>query len=367
MNNNTTLTFCTIALISFAIRLSAETIYVSGYTTHAGNDETNITRQPCYWKDGVRHDLLMKGKLAFGEATVLAVSGTDIYIAGFTRIEKNSNNGESRYFQNIPCYWKNGIWHKLEAQRSADDGGTWGIGATRHTITITGHYMTTRQGWFMPDSRESHPCYWENGSLHRLPVTDSWIQGKELDDLTGKTPFVFESEKLNLQGKELRPWHRIHGKWKPSPVEVSGYYSSMSMVNTPLGLMYIRDPVRHSPGVWIKGTRYEIPFQSSTVPRVLAAFITESQVLIGGRDLCGEWNSSNLRTDNPELPKIRIIAPPESEVTGLYVLDGNVYACGVSSQRSGMQYPLAWKNGVVIPLAMPEKNHGGAACSIVVK
>jgi hypothetical protein len=68
-------------------------VYIAGYDGDA----------PCYWIDGVQYSLPVTAG-SDGEACAIAVSGSDVYIAGYYESEDDTL---------MPCYWLNGVQYVL--------------------------------------------------------------------------------------------------------------------------------------------------------------------------------------------------------------------------------------------------------------
>jgi hypothetical protein len=103
--------------------------------------------KPCYWLNGARHEIPVPG--TFGYANAIAVSGSDVYIAG-------NSCGEEDY---MPGYWFNSTWHELPVP---------GIFGYANAIAVSGSdvYIT---GYIMGCESDATPCYWLNGAWHDLP------------------------------------------------------------------------------------------------------------------------------------------------------------------------------------------------------
>jgi|TARA_Y100000031_G_C8215805_1_gene383262 hypothetical protein len=57
-----------------------QVVYAAGYTTNSSDIEV-----PCYWIDGIRTDLSVLDSTRTGRSISIYISGTDIYVAGYTR------------------------------------------------------------------------------------------------------------------------------------------------------------------------------------------------------------------------------------------------------------------------------------------
>jgi hypothetical protein len=80
--------------------VSGGDLYFTGYLIVGG------MTAPAYWKNGVEHDLPLNGA-AYGNATSILVSGTDVYVTGQT------SQGA--------VYWKNGVEIILSSKGTAND------------------------------------------------------------------------------------------------------------------------------------------------------------------------------------------------------------------------------------------------------
>ena len=83
--------------------VSESDLYFTGYVLVPANGGTNA---PAYWKNGVEYDLPLNGA-AYGNATSILVSGTDVYVTGET------SEGA--------VYWKNGVEIILSSAGTAND------------------------------------------------------------------------------------------------------------------------------------------------------------------------------------------------------------------------------------------------------
>ena len=124
-------------------------VYIAGTSRNSMNNDF-----PCYWKDGIRTDLPVPPLSLSGEASSIAVSGTDVYAAG------NYDIGS----KGVPCYWKNGIRTDLSPIDNAN------------TAEVTSMYVSGADLYCAGYSRSSLnialPCYWKNGIRTNLSTID---------------------------------------------------------------------------------------------------------------------------------------------------------------------------------------------------
>ena len=112
----------------------------------AGSDKNGIAK---YWKNGNLVNLTDGSTAA--EANSIAVSGTDVYVAG-TQWDGNSiqyNNGINYTRNPIAKYWKNGIPVNLT------DGSKW---AEARSIVISGNDV------YVAGFEDAVAKYWKNGN-----------------------------------------------------------------------------------------------------------------------------------------------------------------------------------------------------------
>jgi hypothetical protein len=122
-------------------------VYVAGREFTTSNNDAKLVA--CYWKNGERIALTRGNTDAW--AYGIAVSGNDVYVAGY---ERNSSG------INVACYWKNG--QQIILTR----------GNTRHTgtraIIVSGNDVYVA-GYDKNSSGTDIFCYWKNGE--RIDIT----------------------------------------------------------------------------------------------------------------------------------------------------------------------------------------------------
>jgi hypothetical protein len=122
----------------------AMTVIAAGFTS--GSREV-----ACYWKNGVKTDLITGGS-GNSNATAVVVDGVDVYISGFY------NNGGNQ----TACYWKNGVKTDLPMPSGCNTSEAFAIAVQGGTVYTTGYYRN------VDGSVKTTPCYWVNGSTTTL-------------------------------------------------------------------------------------------------------------------------------------------------------------------------------------------------------
>jgi len=126
------------------IAVSGGSIYIAGEYWTGSYQTGNRTR--CYWKDGARTDLPVPAGTQIN--TAIAVSGGSVYIAG----EYDDANDKI-----TACYWKDGVRTDLPVPAGTQISRTNAIAASGGSIYITGGYGATA-------------CYWKDGVRTDLTI-----------------------------------------------------------------------------------------------------------------------------------------------------------------------------------------------------
>lgn len=138
--------------------VSGSDVYIVGH----------IERQAMYWKNGVRHNLTTENDRA--EANAIALSGSDVYIAGF---ELGSN-------ENFAVYWKNGVKNLLP-NAPVPSNATWAPSA--NAIAVAGGIIH-----IAGESNDS-ATYWKNGVRTAL-----WEGSADAIAVSGSDVYIGGSE-----------------------------------------------------------------------------------------------------------------------------------------------------------------------------
>jgi hypothetical protein len=141
--------------IASAISVSGTDVYTAGseFSSQDSGGYHDLTPQPVYWKNNTAVEL--DAPLAIGQATGIAVSGTDVYVLG----EEYSGG------QYEPCFWKNGTVNWL---------GRVGFTGYANAIALSGSDVyTAGYGMINPDPNNSGvtadvAAQWKNGDVTLL-------------------------------------------------------------------------------------------------------------------------------------------------------------------------------------------------------
>lgn len=143
-----------IGLITTAEVVQITDITVSGSDVYvAGGEYIGGIFYPVYWKNG--NKVALAGASG-GWANAIAVSGSDVYVVGVSNL-----SGEEEI---EALYWQNGVKTVL----GTGDSRVWDVGVMGGDVYISGYYNNT-------------PCYWKNGTRYNLNVpatADSTYTGK---------------------------------------------------------------------------------------------------------------------------------------------------------------------------------------------
>jgi len=112
-------------------------LVVAGKDIYLGGSENDT---PIYWKNGGGYPLPRVGS-GFARVTGMAVSGNDVYAAGF----ESGNNNEY-----IATYWKNGVRNTLSTHGPIDLADT--------SITVNGNDI------YVSGIDSGNAVYWKNGN-----------------------------------------------------------------------------------------------------------------------------------------------------------------------------------------------------------
>jgi len=137
-------------------------VYVSGSETANTSSGPEVTAE--YWKNGVKTVLATEASDV--EATVIALSGQDVYVAGSeivtTQIAANN-------FVSAPAavLWKNGV--KSYVTTGASLGEALGIALSGSDVYLAGTYCIT------PATGCNTAVYWKNGAMVTVEATQGAI------------------------------------------------------------------------------------------------------------------------------------------------------------------------------------------------
>ncbi|MDR1307925.1 MAG: hypothetical protein LBK74_10180 [Treponema sp.] len=246
-----------------AIAVSGSNVYIAGSTQYPNS--------PCYWLNGTRHDLPVSRAEVLGGAAAIAVSGSNVYIAGSER----SHTGNYQW-KSTPGYWLNGVWHDLPVS------GTYGSAAA---IVISGSdvYIAGQDG----DGEKSTPGYWLNGVWQGLPVTGTSGSARGIA-VSGSGVYILGSD-----GDTFGYW--LNGVWQALPligaqgsangIAVSG--SDVYIVGYDYDTSVEPEDFFGFPSAacyWLNGTRHALPVTGKYGNSARAIVVSGSNVYITGQN-----------------------------------------------------------------------------------
>ncbi|MBU1081040.1 MAG: hypothetical protein KKB59_11195, partial [Spirochaetes bacterium] len=284
------------ASFATSIYLDGNDIFFAGNSTDGG---------AAYWKNGIRTDLAVPAGTFSRTATDIAVSESNVYVAGYF---KKSSAGE------IPCLWVNGTISELEI------GGTLGGEANRLAIVgsdvyVSGYYVEKDEAGADNDTWKI--CFWKNGIR------------TDLESVTGL------------------PSITVFGLAQSGP---DVYLCGSSGIPA--------DPGRFAPAYWLVSgatlTKTTLDIGSAEKAGLVGLVVEGSSVYATGAFynagtgwMPAIWKNglmSALETDNTQTNNFQ---------TGIAVaVDGSdVYVAGMRSYSYKGEVPTLWKNGEIVPLA----------------
>lgn len=125
-------------------------VYVTGYKR---NNTTGLP-QAVYWKNGALTEL--SGLTGTISTPKIAISGTDVYVAGSLMLEVAQNSNT------VAGYWKNGIPQLLQVEPGDNHIDVTSVTVSGSDVYVCGGLLTTAQGFGYI------AAYWKNGVQYKL-------------------------------------------------------------------------------------------------------------------------------------------------------------------------------------------------------
>ncbi|GAA3978071.1 hypothetical protein [Mucilaginibacter dorajii] len=301
-------------------------VYVAGSTY----DSVTYQREAAYWKNGV--PVILTQGIKDAAANAIAVQGTDVYASGYI----TATNGKY-----VAVYWKNGVQTNLT--------GT-GTNASAGSIAIQGNdvYITG----FVEDAA----VYWKNGQRVTLPL----LPGRTSASTAG----------IAIQGTDIY----VSG-YQIGQQTSAVYWKNGSPFTLPNSAnSYAGNNIVFQNGDMYMPASYLQPDSKSTVtnywknglPVSLAdgtVAINAIEMAVSGADVyvaCGTSKGPGYYKNR----KLTVFSDYSSEVTGIAVLNNDVYTSGQSTYQQ-KSVATFWKNGLPVRL-FSSIGKGGFASAIVV-
>ncbi|MDR1253026.1 MAG: hypothetical protein LBK62_12830 [Treponema sp.] len=287
--------------------------------------------KPCYWLNGVKHDLTFTGS---GKATAIAVSGGKVYIAG------HDDDG--------PCYWIDGVKQSLPITESS--GRALGIAVSGSDVHIVGAESI---------SSVDKACYWLNGTKTPLPLAVS--------DSRASTITVSGSD-VHITGDNYgTACYWFNGAYQSLPDTPNTAYSFAGAIAVSGGKVYIvgleQDKITYNfttPCYWIDGVKQQtLPF-TGIYGSAYAIAVSGGKVYIAGVDSGTPcyWIDGVKQS----LP----ITELEGRANGIAVSGSDVCIPGYENSTSVLK-PCYWFNGKKQSLPYNTAGTGGEANAIALR
>ena len=329
-------------------------VYVAGNITNS-----SMLNIPGYWLNGTWNGLPLPSGTNFGDVFNLAVSGGNVYAAGYAMLSAAASSS--------PGYWLNGVWVGLTIPSGFTNGGA------VESIAISGNNVYAAGNVTNP-SYLTIAGYWLNGNWEALTPpsgynSNAWAQSVVL---YGNNIYI---SGFCYKGATVVPGYWLNGTWVglvlPSGYTSSGGFGTMAVSGTGVYVSgYTSNGSVDVPGYWLNGTWVGLTLPSGcTSGDIYSMALTGTNVYIGG--MCANNSGGNFPGYWVNGTWVGLTLP-----TGLInggnnstiVSGSNVYSGGGCNDGSGNYVPGYWLNGnwVSLPLPSGSSSTGDDIYSIVV-
>ncbi len=337
-------------------------VYLTGnHSVGTGNDRRFY---PCYWLNGRRVDLDVPANTD-GVAGDIQVSGSDLYIAGATRLA-----GGRTYH---PCYWRNQQRVDLseldpKPERPPNDyaglqlaSSIWVSGSD---VYVTGETASSSGGLIA--------CYWHNGTRTDLvPVTPDNHRSHANDVHVWDGELFIAGGVSTAAGVEM-PCYWRNGARADLGVADAAKGGTAGSIAAAGGVVYVSGSLSKSipitPCYWKDGVRVHLPLgagiASGSAGTVLldgeAVYISGNSDVPSGSTYVGRpcyWRNG-VRTDLPIGDWAK-----SGYATHITIGGRSIYITGTLTDDANISYPCYWKDGALTQLA--EEGQGGSIAIVV--
>ena len=302
-------------------------VYVAGRT----DDSVTYVRQAAYWKNEVA--VILTHGTEDAAANAITVVGDDVYAAGYT------TDANGAY---IATYWKNGVQENLTTNTTNASAGS--IAVHGNDVYIAGFV-------------ESSAVYWKNGQRVTLPL----LQGMSIGSSAG---IAVQGSDIYVTGYQIGAGGASAVCWKNNiPTRLANEISCYAGKN-----IVLQDGQTYMPATYIRpyASNTVINYWKNDVPVSLAdgtVAIDAVEIAVSGADVylaCNTSKGPGYFKNN----KLNLLSDYYSEISGIAVLDNNVYTSGQSTyeKKSVATY---WENNVPVHLSSPIGKSGFASAIVV--
>jgi uncharacterized membrane protein len=307
---------------SSALAASGNTSYIAGFLPSTTSNVYPYS--PVYWQNGVRNSLSdTTGTTGNGQASAVAVSGGDVYIAGVrdyfsdsSTVPFSGDNGNYPVSGSLATVWKNGTPVTLPGFGAVGVVDTPDFANRTRQDYVSGLFVSGNDVYVSGGTTwdvVSHAAYWKNGV--RADLGNNLIYFGP----TNSTGFPQTTSVYVSAGKD---------------VYVTG--TQTTIVGTSLAIY------------WKNGKPAFLSTDSTEASAAYAASVWGSDVYVAGWQNVGAYSRAMLWKNGVATPLTS--GNEASAAYAMTIFGGDVYVAGYTWQQFGNYIATYWKNGVEHPI-----------------